>query len=758
MPPRRGSPATRRAGAPPAGGSPEGRGSSARGGASRGGDTWGGGGATHAAGAPARRRLSFRNAGLLTQGRIRRILDLAGWDLTLAPPRGPEDRVAVWGQGPVAARGARLAEARGAPLLHIEDAFLRSVLPGRLGARAFGRAGSPPIGLITDESGLHYDPARPSDLETLLATHPLDDTVLLDRARAADQRIRHAHLSKYSNFDPAAPLPEPPYVLVIDQTEGDGAVRASGAGRATFLDMLTCARAEHPGNRIVIKAHPETAAGLRPGHFGPGDAGGQVSLLTDPVSPWALFEGATAVYTVSSQLGFEAIMAGHRPHVFGQPFYAGWGLTQDRAPLPRRSRRLTRAQLFAAAMILYPLWYDPARDRLCELEDVISQLEAEARAWREDRAGHVMVGISRWKRPHLARFFGACRKPRFAADPARALRIAGKEGRGILAWASRAPEGLGEAAAAREIPLARIEDGFLRSRGLGARLTPPLSLVRDDLAIHYDPARPSRLERLIAESPALPPAEIARAEALIARINALGLSKYNLPDLAPGLPPDLSPGFPDTGGAAAGAPGAGRRVILVAGQVEDDAAVLKGATGTRGNLALLRRARAENPDALLIWKPHPDVEAGLRPGALAAQEALAHADLIAAGADPAALIAAADEIWTITSTLGFEALLRGRAVTCLGAPFYAGWGLTRDLGPVPARRARARFAPKITLAGLAHAALIAYPRYLDPVSGLPCPPEVIVERLAAGAIPPRGALLGLMARLQRLVPMPLRKA
>ncbi len=79
------------------------------------------------------------------------------------------------------------------------------------------------------------------------------------------------------------------------------------------------------------------------------------------------------VYTVSSQLGFEAIFAGHKPRVFGQPFYAGWGLTEDRHPhaLTRRGRALTRAQLFAAAMILYPTWYDPYHDTLCELEDAI---------------------------------------------------------------------------------------------------------------------------------------------------------------------------------------------------------------------------------------------------------------------------------------------------------------------------------------------------------------------------------------------------
>jgi capsular polysaccharide export protein len=99
-------------------------------------------------------------------------------------------------------------------------------------------------------------------------------------------------------------------------------------------------------------------------------------------------------------------------------------------------------------------------------------------------------------------------------------------------------------------------------------------------------------------------------------------------------------------------------------------------------------------------------------------------------------------VWTMTSLLGFEALLRGNEVTTLGAPFYAGWGLTRDLGTIPARRTA-----RPGLAGLVHAALIGYPRYLDPVSGLPCPVEVALERLAAGNVTRPG---GILARLQGL--------
>jgi len=189
-----------------------------------------------------------------------------------------------------------------------------------------------------------------------------------------------------------------------------------------------------------------------------------------------------------------------------------------------------------------------------------------------------------------------------------------------------------------------------------------------------------------------------------------------------------------------------RPCILVPGQVEDDASVRLGGGAVRTNLDLLARVRADNPDAVILYKPHPDVVAGLRPGRVPDGAARALADVIVADGDPLAAIARADAVWTITSTLGFEALLRAKPVTCLGVPFYAGWGLTRDLAPVPERRTA-----RPTLAALAHACLIAYPRYVDPASGLPCPPEVIVERLRDG--PLAGQRFGhrILSKLQGLM-------
>lgn len=654
------------------------------------------------AGQDAARRLYVYNGGFLTQKRVRRILEISGYEIRLGAP-GPGDLVGVWGNSPTAHRGEAVARRKGRGLVRVEDAWLRSLHPGR--------AGEPPLGLLIDHAGVHYDPATVSDLETLLSTHPLDDTALLNAARGAIARLQEAHLTKFSAVDPTLPPPPPGYVLVLDQTRGDASVTACGADRNRFLEMLFVAQEEHPGAPIVIKTHPETVAKFRTGYFEAQDQSDRVTMLTDPASPWVLFEGAIGVYTVSSQLGFEAIFAGHKPRVFGQPFYAGWGLSQDEFPVQRRQRPLTRAQLFAAAMMLYPKWYDPHRDTLCDCATALEAMAAGARGWREDHRGWVASGMRLWKRAPLQQFYGQHKLVRFDDDPARARSL----NRPWMVWAGKAEAGYRDAL--------RVEDGFLRSRGLGAELVPPLSLVADDLGIYYDPSRPSRLETLIAMRATLRPDQEVRAQALIRQLVATGVTKYNLGGTLPALPD-------------------GHR-ILVVGQVEDDASILKGTNKIRWNIELLTLARATHPDAVLIYKPHPDVEAGLRAGAC---DASGLADVTAAKTDILALLEQVDAVWTMTSLLGFEALLRGLPVTTCGVPFYAGWGLTTDLDDVPPRR---RAQP--SLAGLVHATLIDYPRYIDPQTGLPCSVEVAVERLATGDLPRRGAANRFLSKMQGLL-------
>lgn len=268
-----------------------------------------------------------------------------------------------------------------------------------------------------------------------------------------------------------------------------------------------------------------------------------------------------------------------------------------------------------------------------------------------------------------------------------------------------------------------VEDGFLRSRGLGADCIPPLSLTVDRLGAHFDPSRPSELERLIQYG-TFDDELLTRAAELRRLIVAVGLGKY------------------ESGAAVIDRPAGDRRHVLVPGQVEDDRAVTAGGCGLTSNLELLKRVREQAPDSYILYKPHPDVLAGHRRGAVPDRICLDYADTIVGDQPIGSLIAMVDGVHVNTSLAGFEALLRGKEVTTYGVPFYAGWGLTRDFGAVPRRRTARR-----TVDELVAASLLSYPRYLDPVTGLPCPAEVVVARLCDDGQRDPGLLVG-VRRLQ----------
>lgn len=323
--------------------------------------------------------------------------------------------------------------------------------------------------------------------------------------------------------------------------------------------------------------------------------------------------------------------------------------------------------------------------------------------------------------------------PRIVMRGSTALRLARQAGGDAAVWAAVMPQDLPARAAAAGVGLVRIEDGFLRSAGLGVHQARAASLVLDGSGIHYDPSTESDLERLLATAE-FDAALLARAARLRAAITAAGVTKYNLTGdvRLPALPP-------------------GRRVILVPGQVEDDAAICRGGSRLRTNLDLLRAVRADNPGAVILFKPHPDVEAGMRRGAVPAAAAAALADHVLRDVPIGPLYALAQEVHCLSSLSGFEALLRGLRVVTWGRPFYAGWGLTEDRDPPP-RRGRV-----LSLDALVAGALILHLRCIDPVTGLPCPPELLVERLAERRLAPPGrprtppALRALVARCSRLM-------
>lgn len=255
----------------------------------------------------------------------------------------------------------------------------------------------------------------------------------------------------------------------------------------------------------------------------------------------------------------------------------------------------------------------------------------------------------------------------------------------------------------QNITLIRLEDGFLRSVGLGAEFQQPLSWVADFEHLYFSARGDSRLEKLLASHCFTDP-ERARAERLLQNIRSRGISKYNL------------------SGAHWHAPEGKGKVILVPGQVETDASIEYGCGEIRTNLGLLQQVRQDNPTAWIVYKPHPDVVAGARRVGEGEAAAAHYASEIVSAAAIGPMLEQVDEVHTMTSLAGFEALVRHKSVTCYGLPFYAGWGLTRD--KVNSRRNR-----RLHLSELAHAVLIEYPFYVSQESGLPITPEQVLNEL-----------------------------
>lgn len=468
--------------------------------------------------------------------------------------------------------------------------------------------------------------------------------------------------------------------------------------------MIAAARASGVLDKAVLAA--------------PGGGDRDLPLVDHQADPWSLCDGAASVIAhADDETALVAALSGVPLTVVGEGRFAGLENGDGLHEVLRRE------------IVEGWAWRDPFTGAVA----TPIQIAALLSRWRDlidaNRAVVSVEGVARWKRVTAdAMLWGG--RPVAHETPVGSL---GPDAL-VLAWLSRSRSGRIDKLREADCEVGEIEDGMIRSNGLGANCVPPLSIVVDRKGPHFDPAQASDLETILQEAE-IGPELCSRAAALRARLVGEGISKYG------------RDAFSATAGQKADNSSA-KRVVLVTGQVEDDRSVLCGGGGL-DNLALLRRAREREPDAHIIFKPHPDVEAGHRKGAIPDGKALEHADEIERSASIAALMARADAVHVLTSLAGFEALMRGRDVVTHGVPFYAGWGLTTDLGNVPARRSRKR-----TLDELVAATLIVYPRYLDPVTRLPCEAETLIDRMANDEATVRSPLILMrqaQGRLRRLL-------
>lgn len=606
-----------------------------------------------------------------------------------------------WANKANTARAIRYSKRHEIPYRRLEDGFLCYAMHPNLTRH------SRPLSLVIDDDGIYYDATKESKLERLISEINLTQHERKRTRQCIDKIVKY-NLSKYNHSsDSSIKLKNAKRVLVVDQTCGDLSIKYGLANKDSFREMLEAAKQENPDAEIIVKIHPDVITGKKAGHFASHDFK-DVTLISHHVNPIALLKQVDKVYTVTSHMGFEALMVGKSVVCFGMPFYAGWGLTDDRTKCARRKKRRTLEEIFYAAYISYSLYINPDKGKRCEIEEVIDYLILQKTITEKKYENLYCVGMSLWKRAVIRPFLRSDAKNIEFIRSTRVLKRKYCENGNcaVLIWGYKNNKKAEAICNRLSLPLLRMEDGFIRSVGLGTDLVRPSSLVVDEGSLYYNYHKPSRLENMlnqgICDSSILERAKRLRQEIVnnrVTKYNQYSNHHLNLP-------------ISKT-----------KRIILVIGQVEGDASLKYGGVDIFTDKELLQTVRAGNPDVFIFYKPHPDVLASNRKEGSVGMAPESVCDSVVGDIPITQCFSCVDEVHTITSLAGFEALLHGKEVHTYGMPFYAGWGLTYD------RHENKNRTQRLTVDELVAATLIKYPRYVNWETGLYSTPEVIIDHL-----------------------------
>ncbi len=612
----------------------------------------------------------------------------------------------VWGRKQTARRTLKWADHHAIPVWYLEDGFIRSA-----SAKPHSRTS---YSLIVDDKGVYYDATTPNLLEHFLNQSDTEFSKSYTRdiekyCKECLELLLQNNITKY-NFcvditaDHWFANLEKPIVLVVDQTRDDASVRYGCMQEQDFADMLEAAIDENPESQIVVKTHPDVISGRKKGYLTNTAQRKGVPVLAESFNSLSVIKLADKVYCGTSQMGFEALLCAKPVTLFGLPFYAGWGSTDDRKRIPRRSATRTVEQLFFASYDWYSRYCNPVTGQRWSLQQCLQHVALQRKYFKLNQGSSLLRGITPWKKKYMHQYL---RTPP-ASTTNNFQRV--NDSTRTVTWGYRIPslvnDEMDDMNQSRN--LWRVEDGFLRGQGLGSDFSAPQSLVFDSRGMYFNSRRTCDLEHIL-NTLDCDLENINRARHLISLIISLRLSKYNVGSKK------FSPVFAESRKTA--------RKLLVVGQVENDASLKYGSRDVRDNSTLLEVVRQANPDAQIVFKPHPDVVAGNRPGSVATEVVCKFADSECTEIDIIECIQECDELHTMTSLSGFEALIRGKKVVTYGLPFYAGWGLTTDRHQLE-RRVRQR-----TLEELVYCVLIEYPRYVDFDTGEFITPEDLVVSL-----------------------------
>lgn len=433
-----------------------------------------------------------------------------------------------------------------------------------------------------------------------------------------------------------------------------------------------------------------------------------IDYIENTVHGKRLLKSAKKVMVVDALEGFIPLLFNKEVHCFGQPFYSGFGLTKDEIKGKEHTRSRTVLELFTLVFYSYEKQINPLTGLSTDLNDVLEVIQHQGQLNKNEAGKKIYCfGIQPWKRGFVRPFVKSPSNTVLYPKSAEEVSEDIDENSELLVWGHKEPPDVRELATRFNKPIMRIEDGFIRSVGLGTNVTLPWSLALDRKGIYYNPQEVSELESILNHQ-IFTENMMKDARRIRQKIVENQLTKYNSEPIE-----------------TLQLPSEGKKVILVPGQVEDDASIRYGCKDIKTNTDLLNCVRQGHPDAYIIYKPHPDIVSRNRQGEVTSDFISDACDHIEIDASIISCIQYSDEVHTMTSLTGFDALLRDKKVFTYGSPFYSGWGLTEDRHSVE-RRTRT-----LTLDELIAGALLVYPRYYDWENKTRVSCDTVVEKLIA---------------------------
>lgn len=597
---------------------------------------------------------------------------------------------AVWGKGKdtnVSAEEEALR--RKIPILRLEDGLIRSF-----------SVEENSYSLYKSEKGIYYDATEPSNVEILLNSDWKPTSEEVYDYETCLELIRKYKISKY-NSSLSCPINfisknQKKKILLVDQTLGDKSVEYGLANEDSFKKMVMTSLRMKEDHDIYMKEHPEVLIGKKQGYLRNiienlnEEDRSKIKIINQDYDGVSVLENFDKVFVVTSQLGFDALLRNKEVFCFGAPFYSNWGVTTDFIKLERRVKKRDIAEIFIAIMFKYTNYIDPFTEKIGRLENLLEYISLQKR--HSNKKDIVLYKTKFWKKLSLSRFL----KFEDAKFVFNKNRLKHYKDNLVATWGI---EGFNDLLDLEHKCF--IEDGFVRSVGLGSNIEDPISLVVDSGGMYFNPEVCSDLENIL-NNEVFTNYELKKGREAIELLLNNRITKYNI-----GLSDENLKNIRESNKDS--------KIILVAGQVESDASIKYGSRKVKTNYALLDKVSESNNDSIIIYKPHPDVLSGNRKGGNPEKEIEVLKNkypnvkyYIETKANILDCFEVADEVHVITSTAGLEAILRNKKVFTYGLPFYGGYGLTIDYEEYPRKR------KQISKEELILGCYVLYPRYMLP--------------------------------------------